>query len=1179
MTFRAWRSEKAFSLLIIWTIVLGSLLAVLSALAPAAQGGPCDQAGGVITGDWTITTPQVCSDIVYTVDGTININSGGSLTLVNGGLRFAKDGAHTGYALNVNAGGALVLDNSVVTVVTDAIDPYLYLAVTVSGAGSSLAMRNGAMLKFPGWFNASSGASVNVTDSEITGFTDGELSGLFAAPASVDANNDGPIMSWNGASGSFYRSRIARIYEGTTGGANFNLAAGSSLYVYDTYIGVDHSDDTVFHNELRVDGTSNAYLYNATIDEDQSPTARENWLPAFVATAAGGAIYIHRWLHVTTADSYGYPIANATVWSRLSPGSTTAQYPDNGMASTPSSRTLWYLGRTASGDNAWNRTDVNGRATLPLYTDRIDTGTLPNAESFGNYAETAWYNGSTAVGGAYFSAYPDISAEDNNLDLTVSFGDILLAPDLRIEELRVSGGNLASLTQPIGTDISVTAVIRNEGQTNVQNVLVSFFADNVDRNNDGIMDFGADAFRPTVGVADYTIPVIPRNSTANATVVWTPSGTVETTRALSVVVDAPPVIPTDGGAVRETNEANNILIRNFVLYTWPDLSLGPADVTFLADPVANNEVPLRVTVRNDGTNRATGATLSVYEGTTLVSNVVSFDLGPGGSSSLIVAWRPPSTGPHTISVRVSARADVLRNTDYRSTNNEALFTQTVLAQPNLQLRQSEHTVQYSTTQGIAFTIAVRIHNVGQTPAQNVSVGAYLDGDRAVEVGRITGLNVVTELNVTFPIAALKIAGSHTLLVIVDPDDRLNEGGAAEEADNFVNITVDVIPPQGAIVIGLPQNGTELQPGMSLVVQGYVRDRNLNGIGGVALDIAILDRSGTPVVTASTTSQADGLFSVVISVPDLADGGYTVRVSSGSGLISASTAAVTVRRQVPFLFQPVPFIGLAWWMLLLILGAAAGVGLGLTLYWKFYGLGKMVECGECGAFIPEDATSCPKCGVAFEKDMAKCSNCQAWIPVAVKQCPECGVEFATGQVEMADYQEKMRLQYDEIVLKFKDEASRQLGRALTEREFQEWWRKQPTFMTFEDWLREEEEMRKMGSKPCPSCGTLNSVTATVCHKCGSLMREARPPSGGGAAPAAGHPSPAPSGQPQRPVGSPTDAADAAGGTESVPRRIIRKPAPGAPIVQKKIVKRPLGEGQSGDAQGDAGSTSQNPEDEL
>src|SRR5437879_8488651 len=141
---------------------------------------------------------------------------------------------------------------------------------------------------------------------------------------------------------------------------------------------------------------------------------------------------------------------------------------------------------------------------------------------------------------------------------------------------------------------------------------------------------------------------------------------------------------------------------------------------------------------------------------------------------------------------------------------------------------------------------------------------------------------------------------------------------------------------------------------------------------------------------------------------------------------------------------------------------------------------MVECGECGAFIPEDASTGPKWCVEFERDMAKWSKWQAGMPVDVKQCPECGVEFATGQLEMADYKEKMRLQYDEVIARFKQEASRQLGRSLSETEFQEWWRKQPTFLTFEDWLREEEEMRKMGSKPCPTCDNHYSVQCSLCQ---------------------------------------------------------------------------------------------------
>src|SRR5207247_2345562 len=360
----------------------------------------------------------------------------------------------------------------------------------------------------------------------------------------------------------------------------------------------------------------------------------------------------------------------------------------------------------------------------------------------------------------------------------------------------------------------------------------------------------------------------------------------------------------------------------------------------------------------------------------------------------------------------------------------------------------------------------------QTRATGLSIAAYLDGNRAAEVARVNGLTVVTSLNQTLNVAGISAVGTHTLEIVVDPDNTINEGGSAQESNNFANMTLNVQPPPaGFTALLTPSVGQSVVSGSALSVTGYVRDSGSQGIGGVVL---------------------------------------------------------------------------------VVLAAAAAVAIGVSLYWKVYGLGKMVECGECGAFIPEDATTCPKCGVEFERDMAKCSNCQAWIPVDVKQCPECGVEFATGQLEMADYKEKMRLQYDEVIARFKQEASRQLGRSLSETEFQEWWRKQPTFLTFEDWLREEEEMRKMGSKPCPTCGTLNSVTATVCHKCGSLMRDQRPPSGGAVVAGA----PARRIQARGPMSPP--------GPTNAP----------APIVQKRVIKKPIEgkEGESSEGQNDENTSS-------
>ena len=945
MSNRARRNAKALSLLIVWSIALGGIFAAIVALSPAVRAGPCDQVG-VISGDWTITTAQVCTGITFTVDGSININSGGSLRLVNGGLSFSKDAAHAGYALNVNAGGALILDNSIVTTQTTAINPYLKLALTVSGAGSQLVLMNVAKLKFPGWFNAT-GASLNVTDSTITGFTSQEIS---STGLDTEFNDDSPVITWASTTATVFHSTIDRVYqdgrftEGSRpGGSLFNvtLTASSTLYAYDTYLSVDYSNVVGIHNELHVDGTSSAYLYNVTIDRTQDPLYMSNWTSAFVPTAAGGSINLFRWLRASVVDRTSFAIAGATIWSASSPTGATAQYPDNGASTTPSARTLWYLGRGASGVNAWNRTDLNGFAQIPLYTDQITSATLPNGQSFGNYQETVTYSTSTVTGGAFFNPYPAVSVADNNQWSAYPF---------------------------------------------------------------------------------------------------------------------------------------NLQVR-----TLPDLELRPSDYT---------------------------STMNVIQ-----------------------------------------------------------------SQP--------------------FAVVAKIYNRGQTDASGVAIAAYLNGDLANQLARVNNLNVAqgAQVNQSLSINGLATLGTEHIMLVVDPANSINEGGPAQEANNYANLTLDVTPPpNGYVAIGTPSSGQTVGPGAALGVTGYVRDStNDNGISGIQLTIEL--RSPSAVIATNTTSSGtDGLFVGVINVPDVQDGPYSVVVTPTAGTITPQTQSITVAKTVPFLNRTVPILGLPYWLFFIILAAAAAAVIGVTLYWKIYGLGKMVECGECGAFIPEDSTSCPKCGVEFEKDMAKCSNCQAWIPVDVKQCPECGVEFATGEVEMADYQEKMRLQYDEVVTKFKEEASRQLGRALSDREFQEWWRKQPTFVTFEDWLREEEEMRKMGSKPCPTCGTLNSVTATVCHKCGSLMREtARPPSGGG-----GGGGSAPVIQARRTGGSPGPEGSSGGqassfgaaggqsgapsGTEAIPRRVIRKPIAPQPVVQKKVIKKPSDGGEGGDGQsessGDTGT-----EDEL
>ena len=909
MSDRATWKGKVLSLMIVSMIALGGATVLLGAFSAPARAATCNQGGGIITANWTIDTTQVCSGILYTVDGSITINSGGSLTLVSGGLSFLKDATHTWPTLTVNSGGALVLDNSIVTTQTKTIDPYLKLAMVVTGG--SLTMKNGAMLKFPGWFNAT-GATISMTDSAITGFLPGELSGTGLYTSD---NDNSPLIAWSGTTATLYQSQIARIYENTSAAGatnvtgpiegNVSLTSSSNLYAYDSYIGVDYSNVFGLHNELQVSGGSNAYLYNVTIDQSETPTSQSVWQPAYMPLDSTSNLYLLRWLHLTVVDSTDFPVSGATVWSVQSPAATTAQYPDNSMGTTPSATTLAYLGKTASN---WNTTNTNGQVVIPLYTDQITTASLPNANSFGNYQITVAFGSATALAGVNFNPYPAVTWQDNN--------------------------------------------------------------------------------------------------------VW-----------------------------------GKLPMSNVQVRTGPDLALHPSDYTTTVSPIA----------------------------------------------------------------------------------------------------------------GQKFTVYAIIYNQGQTTATGVPIAAFLDGNRSDQVALMTGLTVAagSSLNVTLNVTAITTSGAHTLELIVNPDFTINEGGAAQLNNNFANITVNVLPPpQGNVAISAPTVGLDVNPGNTILVKGVVRDQSLNAISGVPLTIELLSSTNAVIASASTTSDTNGYFTATLTVPSgTADGTYTVSVASTLTTIQSDSTTVSVRTPASFLNTPVPLLGIAWWLFLIILAIIVAAAVGITLYFKVYGLGKMVECGECGAFIPEDATVCPKCGVEFEKDMAKCSNCQAWIPVDVKQCPECGVEFATGQLDMADYQQKMRLQYDEVVQKFKEDASRSLGRALSEQEFQEWWRKQPTFLTFEDWLHEEEEMRKEGSRACPICGTLNSVTAKVCHKCGSLMK---------AAPA-NKPGVVKVGAPKR-VAKPVAAPAQAGEEAAAP------PVPeSGPIVQKRIVKRTPGEGEQAEDedQGDQG----------
>jgi ribosomal protein L40E len=258
------------------------------------------------------------------------------------------------------------------------------------------------------------------------------------------------------------------------------------------------------------------------------------------------------------------------------------------------------------------------------------------------------------------------------------------------------------------------------------------------------------------------------------------------------------------------------------------------------------------------------------------------------------------------------------------------------------------------------------------------------------------------------------------------------------------------------------------PNVTLLVFQLVDHTNNN--------IIVADSQTVPVNSTET-----GTVVQTLTVPqDIDSGSYdVVAVIFGDTYTSQSPATLQISSKVSGGLFP-------WWVWILIIVVVGAAIAGFTVYTYFYGLGKYVECGECGQFIPAASKRCPKCGVEFEAGTMKCSECGAWIPAESTECPNCGVKFVGEAEEEADYLERMKKEYDEMVSKYRELAKPELGKKFSDKAFDEWWRKQPGYISFDDWLAKEEEKKKEGPVPCPVCGTLNPKEATVCHKCGTVF---------------------------------------------------------------------------------------------
>ena len=143
-----------------------------------------------------------------------------------------------------------------------------------------------------------------------------------------------------------------------------------------------------------------------------------------------------------------------------------------------------------------------------------------------------------------------------------------------------------------------------------------------------------------------------------------------------------------------------------------------------------------------------------------------------------------------------------------------------------------------------------------------------------------------------------------------------------------------------------------------------------------------------------------------------------------------------------------FLGEPLWVWLAIVAAVIVAIVAFLLFSRRQAAGKLVECGECGNLIPEEAKVCPKCGAEFESDVIRCSRCSSTIPADSKFCPECAAQLLGKPGEGGIDPERQA--YSDFTERFRAEAKKELGENYSEGAFWDWWKRQPSYTPFSQW---------------------------------------------------------------------------------------------------------------------------------
>ncbi|HEV2165814.1 MAG TPA: zinc ribbon domain-containing protein, partial [Thermoplasmata archaeon] len=371
----------------------------------------------------------------------------------------------------------------------------------------------------------------------------------------------------------------------------------------------------------------------------------------------------------------------------------------------------------------------------------------------------------------------------------------------------------------------------------------------------------------------------------------------------------------------------------------------------------------------------------------------------------------------------------------------------------------------STAIGQNITVQELVRNVGTGTASDVLARLNLSaaGKASTQIGPVQrfgplgpGASRLVEFNWTVNASLVGYASQgvlSTLTVHLSWDPGAGSTNASRTITIYPQyISFSTVGPSGNLVVG-----------DSYVMHAFVG----------------YDGNGSAILNATARSTTGGYYAIAIA-RDVVQGETNLNVvieasvTPGTYSITASVYHdgrtvwhnVTNAFVVPTTVSPTPtpwyeqtFLGLALWVWLAIVAAAVAAILAFLFISVQKAKGKVVECGECGAMIPETAVACPECGAEFESDRVRCSRCGSTIPGNSAVCPECAATLLGRAGEEKDDPERQG--YADFVERFRAEGKKALGDSYSESAFWDWWKRQSSYVPFGQWKMQQAQGSRSG----------------------------------------------------------------------------------------------------------------------